>query len=137
MGLSNAIFIGRMAILLALVFFTGLDWKRERLLRQTLSDKELTIANLNTSNEYQSTALNIERAKTGNGIFVIHSPEAGCPEGWTESAELFRLNDEAVAGCVRYNNPAAQLFVDYLRPHEEVALSIGVEMIPEDRGRKL
>ena len=76
------------------------------------------------------TALLMTMALKETGVFVIHEPEAGCPEGWIYAENLFSESDGSrQPGCIlvkgNFGNPYG-VRVDYLLPGESVKLPIFV-----------
>jgi hypothetical protein len=84
----------------------------------------------------RDTARIVKLATEETGLFAIHTPAAGCPEGWTCVENLFSMYDGRLQfdGCILMKGGIGNSYgvrVDYLRPSETVRLPIFVPEIVE------
>lgn len=68
-----------------------------------------------------STARMIRLASAAaEGMFVIHVPDGGCPEGWKREPRMFQKGDAHVDACVLVKSQNGEISIDHLEPGESI-----------------
>ncbi len=111
--MNNVTFICRLAIIGMLGLLTLLDWRTFAIQKRLLQAKDRII----------STDRIIHLAAGGDaGMFVIHTPEGGCPAGWEAHDGVFIQNGNRRSGCILRRGDSPYAHVDYIEAGETVSL---------------
>jgi hypothetical protein len=98
---------------------------------------EVTIEAEAAGEQAEATRRRITEAATATaGTFIIHEPEAGCPEGWRRFPDIFTNIDTNAtsSGCVLQFPDPQPVHVDYIAAREKVGLPFVFELpLPEPK----
>ena len=70
-----------------------------------------------------------------SGMFLMHRPDAGCPENWKYDPVAFSTPSGDIGGCLLNKQPNGSINIDFLGPGESLGLTIPLPFGngPEDK----
>lgn len=94
-------------------------------MRKTVLIAALALSACQTNEQRElnrSTREIIKLAEDTEGLFIIHVPSRGCPEGWSLKPEMFQMGEIKFPACfaVRGQIGNGRFHVDYLRGGEAI-----------------